>query len=58
MNNFVAAESALVLGWPGKFMYGYRVAWFSRPGGSGLLTNSRRDNFELMDRPAGRGLTR
>ena len=30
---------------------------FSRPGGSGLLTTSRFDDFELMDRPAGRDLT-
>ena len=30
---------------------------FSRPGGSGLLTASRTNDFELMDRPAGRDLT-
>jgi len=58
MNNFVAAETALILGWPGKFICGYPVAWFSRPGGSGLLTKSRRYDFELMARPVGRGLTR
>jgi hypothetical protein len=42
---------------------GFRIAWlvsaepFSRPGGPGLLTTSRLDDYELIDRPAGRGLT-
>ena len=57
VNNFVAAQTATRLGWPCGFICGYPVCWFSRPGGSGLLTTSRRNDFELMDRPAGRGLT-
>ena len=34
----------------------YPCLWFSRPGGPGLLTTSRRNDFELIDRPVGRGL--
>jgi hypothetical protein len=34
----------------------YPCHWFSRPGGPGLLTTSRSDDFELIDRPVGRGL--
>ena len=34
----------------------YPLPRFSRPGGSGLLTTSRSNDFELIDRPAGRGL--
>ena len=30
---------------------------FSRPGGPGLLTSSRYNDCELIDRPVGRGLT-
>ena len=36
VNNFVAVQSALILGWPGQFIGSYPVAGFSRPGGSGL----------------------
>jgi len=35
----------------------YPLPRFSRLGGPGLLTTSRLDDFELIDRPAGRGLT-
>ena len=35
----------------------YPIKPFSRPGGPGLLTSSRIDDFELIDRPVGRGLT-
>jgi len=48
---------------PGPHQDGLRVAWlifgepFSRPGGPSLLTTSRTDDSELIDRPAGRGLT-
>ena len=58
VNNFVAAKkTAATLGWPDTFIYGLSLHWFSRPGGSGLLTTSRLNDFELMDRPAGRDLT-
>jgi len=35
----------------------YPLPRFSRTDGPGLLTTSRFDDFELIDRPAGRGLT-
>jgi hypothetical protein len=35
----------------------YPCHWFSRPGGPGLLTTRRGNDFELIDRPVGRGLT-
>jgi hypothetical protein len=38
------------------FHFRYRFVWFSRTDGSGLLTSSRINDFELMDRPVGRGL--
>jgi len=34
----------------------YPCHWCSRPGGPGLLTTRRRNDFELIDRPVGRGL--
>jgi hypothetical protein len=47
VNNFVAAKIATALGWPGAFISGYSFQWFSRTGGSGLLTISRLNDFEL-----------
>jgi len=35
----------------------YPVERFPAPAGPGLLTTSRANDFELMDRPAGRDLT-
>jgi hypothetical protein len=57
VNNFVAANPAPGLGWPMRFICGYPLPWFSRPGGPGLLTTSRVNDSELMDRPVGRDLT-
>ena len=58
VNSFVAAKKlAARFGWCGALVFTIRVCWFARLGGSGLLTISRRNDFELMDRPAGRGLT-
>jgi len=34
--------------------FGYPLPRFSRLGGPGLLTTSRIDDFELIDRPVGR----
>lgn len=51
VNNFVVAKIAPSLGWPERFILGYPIHWFSRAGGSGLLTTSRFNDFELMDRP-------
>jgi Transposase/Transposase IS116/IS110/IS902 family len=53
VNNFAAAGSALVL----DGFYWYPVHWFPAPGGSGLLTASRSNDFQLYGPPAGRGLT-
>jgi len=53
VNNFAAAGSALVKDW----LCWYPVHWFPAPGGSGLLTNSRLNDFQLYGPPAGRGLT-
>ena len=53
VNNFAAAGSALVLDW----LWWYPVHWFPAPGGSGLLTFSRFNDFQLYGPPAGRGLT-
>jgi len=36
---------------------GYPINWFARAGGSGLLTTSRFNDFELYGPPAGRDLT-
>jgi len=47
VNNFVAAIIAAALGWPGLFISGYSFQWFSRTGGSGLLTISRFNDFDL-----------
>jgi hypothetical protein len=58
VNNFVAAKKfAARFGWCGPLVFTIRVSWFARLGGSGLLTTSRRNDFELMDRPVGRDLT-
>jgi len=57
VNNFAAASSfAARFGWCRPAVFTIRVPWFSRPGGPGLLTTSRRNDFELTDRPVGRGL--
>jgi hypothetical protein len=53
VNNFAAEP---VTDWISSGMAAIRFP-FSRPGGSGLLTTSRFNDFELIDRPAGRGLT-
>jgi hypothetical protein len=56
VNNFVAANGvATGSGWLLMVISCIRKP-FSRPGGSGLLTTSRINDFELIDRPAGRGL--
>jgi hypothetical protein len=47
VNNFVAAGIAAALGWPAQFISGYSYQWFSRTGGSGLLTISRFNDSEL-----------
>jgi hypothetical protein len=57
VNNFAANRAARVSDWPLGFIFGIGSHWFSRTGGPGLLTSSRLDDFELMDRPVGRGLT-
>ena len=56
VNNFVAANAA-------RDSDGHdsssalSLNRFSRPGGPGLLTTSRFNDFELMDRPVGRDWT-
>jgi hypothetical protein len=55
VNNFAAARAARDFGWP-PFVICFIPQRFSRPGGPGLLTTSRFDDFELTDRPVGRGL--
>jgi hypothetical protein len=57
VNNFVAACAAGDFGWPWSFIRSYPFPWFSRAGGSGLLTSSRLNDFELYGPPAGRDLT-
>ena len=57
VNNFAANRAAMVSDWPLGFISGIGSLWLSRPGGSGLLTSSRLNDFELIDRPVGRGLT-
>ncbi len=58
VNNFVAAQKfAARFGWCGLWVFTIRVSRFTRPGGSGLLTTTRPNDFELRDRPVGRGLT-
>ena len=57
VNNFAANRAATDIGLAFGFQFRYRFVWFSRPGGPGLLTSSRANDFELMDRPVGRGLT-
>ena len=57
VNNFAANRAATGSDWPLGFISGIGSHWFSRPGGPGLLTSSRFNDFELMDRPVGRGLT-
>jgi hypothetical protein len=53
VNNFVAAR-----GEPIRMANGLHILvsvnWFSRPGGPGLLTISRSNDFDLIDRPVGR----
>ena len=56
VNNFAANRAATVSDWPFGFIFGISSLGFSRTGGSGLLTNSRFNDFELIDRPVGRGL--
>src|SRR3974377_1451414 len=53
VNNFAAAGSVLARSW----FCVYPVHRFPAPGGSGLLTTSRSNDFELYGPPAGRGLT-
>jgi hypothetical protein len=55
VNNFAAARAARDFGWP-PFVICFIPQRFSRPGGPGLRTTSRFDDFELTDRPVGRGL--
>ena len=55
VNNFVAGRATFR--WPVGFIRSYPVCWFSRLGGPGLQRPSRVNDFELMDRPAGRDLT-
>ena len=57
VNNFVAARAALSLGWLDQLISGYPSNGFPAPAGPGLRTTSRIDDCELIDRPAGRGLT-
>jgi hypothetical protein len=56
VNNFAANRAATVSDWPFGFIFGISSLGFSRTGGSGLLTSSRQNDFELIDRPVGRGL--
>ncbi len=53
VNNFAAAGAALVNDW----LVWYPVHWFPAPGGSGLPTNSRFNDFQLYEPPAGRSMT-
>jgi hypothetical protein len=54
VNNFAAAIAAIGLGWLDWLISGYPS--FPAPAGPGLQTTSRRDDCELIDRPAGRDL--
>jgi hypothetical protein len=55
VNNFVAAKnSAARFGWRLSLIFTIRVRGFSAPAGPGLRTISRFNDFELIDRPAGR----
>jgi len=54
VNNFAAAKTAISFGWPMGLMFRYLFLRLSRPGGPGLLTSGRLNDFELIDRPAGR----
>jgi len=52
VNNFVATRDRF--GWLRWFIFRYPFLRFSRPGGSGLLTTSRYNDSEFIDRPVGR----
>jgi hypothetical protein len=57
VNNFVAAVATMRdLRWPAGFIGLYPLPRFSRAGGTGLLTTSRLNDFELYRPPAGTGL--
>jgi hypothetical protein len=55
VNNFVAANAARDFGWP-QFVICFIPQRFSRPGGLGLRTTSRTNDFEPTDPPVGRWL--
>ena len=52
VNNFVASRDRF--GWLRQFIFRYPFLRFSRPGGPGLLTFSRYNDSDLIDRPVGR----
>jgi len=52
VNNFAAARGRF--GWLRQFIFRYPFLRFSRPGGPGLLTFSRYNDSEFIDRPVGR----
>ena len=56
MNNFAAAGATNGFEWPIIDISSIRFPRFSRPGGPGLLTTSRVNDFELIDRPRRVGL--
>jgi hypothetical protein len=53
VNNFAASRTATVSDWPLGFIFGIGSYWLPAPAGSGLLTSSRFNDFELY-RPARR----
>jgi hypothetical protein len=56
VNNFAGAKNGAEIGMARAFHFGLILKRCSRPGGPGLLTTSRFNDFELIDRPVGRGL--
>jgi hypothetical protein len=57
VNNVVAADAAREFRMASQVHLALFLHWFSRTGGTGLLTNSRFNDFALYGPPAGRDLT-
>ena len=55
VNNFVAARGEPI-GMVNELHLPVSVNRFSRPGGPGLLTLGRFNDYDLIDQPVGRGL--
>jgi len=56
VNNFVDGRAPRTDSHCRAMSFCVYIAPVSRPGGPGLLTTSRINDYELIDRPAGRGL--